>query len=103
MAAEKRFRPHFVYRVVDSFLPSSLLNKTSKSAVRRYRIQASLFSIGLDTEISPPIEIYVEKLTCDEKEGPVFLDPFVFGAPPRLDILNRVVLWQRAKRRVVNK
>ncbi|XP_065841733.1 large ribosomal subunit protein uL4-like [Oscarella lobularis] len=51
------------------------------------------------TEISPPIEIYVEKLTSDEKEGPVFLDSFVFGAPPRLDILNRVVLWQRAKRR----
>ena len=31
--------------------------------------------------------------------GVVKLHPFVFGAPPRVDILHRVVVWQRAKRR----
>ena len=31
--------------------------------------------------------------------GTVHLHPFVFGAPPRIDILHRIVVWQRAKRR----
>ena len=31
--------------------------------------------------------------------GVVRLHPFVFGAPPRVDVLHRIVVWQRAKRR----
>ena len=35
--------------------------------------------------------------------GLIELNEFVFGANPRVDILHRVVIWQRAKRRAVSK
>ena len=34
--------------------------------------------------------------------GLIELNKFVFGANPRIDILQRVVVWQRAKRRAVS-
>ena len=46
-----------------------------------------------------PIQAWVRDFQTGDKLGIVELDRDVFGARARLDILNRVVLWQRAKRR----
>lgn len=41
--------------------------------------------------------------TGEDTLGLIELNEFVFGANPRVDILHRVVVWQRAKRRAVSK
>ena len=40
--------------------------------------------------------------TGENSLGFVELNEFVFGANPRIDILHRVIVWQRAKRRAVS-
>ena len=47
----------------------------------------------------PPKQVWLKSLDTAEKLGIVDLHHFVFGARPRIDILHRVVVWQRAKRR----
>ena len=44
-----------------------------------------------------PKQSWVRSFETGEKLGIVDLNEFVFGARPRLDILHRVVVWQRAK------
>ena len=44
---------------------------------------------------------WIETLELNDMLGMIQLDRRVFGAKPRLDILHRIVLWQRAKRRSV--
>ena len=46
---------------------------------------------------------WVTSFTGEDTLGLVELNEFVFGANPRVDILHRVVVWQRAKRRAVSK
>ena len=46
-----------------------------------------------------PKQAWVKSLQSGEKLGIIQLSDFVFGARPRIDILHRVVVWQRAKRR----
>ena len=50
----------------------------------------------------PPIEVWVRSFETGEKTGIMKLNNLVFGARPRLDIMHRVVVWQRAKRRAGN-
>lgn len=47
----------------------------------------------------PPKQVWLKSLETGEKLGILELHNFVFGARPRIDILHRVVVWQRAKRR----
>lgn len=42
---------------------------------------------------------WVTSFTSENPVGLIELNEFVFGANPRIDILHRVVVWQRAKRR----
>lgn len=42
---------------------------------------------------------WVTSFTDEDPLGIVELNDFVFGANPRIDILHRVVVWQRAKKR----
>ncbi|KAM7434421.1 hypothetical protein ABFA07_015518 [Porites harrisoni] len=42
---------------------------------------------------------WVTSFTGEDTLGLIELNEFVFGANPRVDILHRVVVWQRAKRR----
>ncbi|KAL9952505.1 hypothetical protein ACROYT_G039772 [Oculina patagonica] len=42
---------------------------------------------------------WVTSFTGEDPLGFVELNEFVFGANPRIDILHRVVVWQRAKKR----
>ncbi|XP_015750766.1 PREDICTED: 50S ribosomal protein L4-like isoform X2 [Acropora digitifera] len=42
---------------------------------------------------------WVTSFTGENPVGLIELNKFVFGANPRIDILQRVVVWQRAKRR----
>jgi len=42
---------------------------------------------------------WVTSFTGENTLGFVELNEFVFGANPRIDILHRVIVWQRAKRR----
>ena len=44
-----------------------------------------------------PKQAWVRSFETGEKVGIIELSDFVFGARPRLDILHRVVVWQRAK------
>lgn len=44
-----------------------------------------------------PKQAWVRCFETGEKLGIIELSDFVFGARPRLDILHRVVVWQRAK------
>lgn len=46
-----------------------------------------------------PRQAWLVSFLTGEKMGILDLDESVFGAPPRVDILHRVVVWQRAKRR----
>ena len=46
-----------------------------------------------------PVQAWVTDFETGSKLGIVELDRDVFGARARLDILHRVVVWQRAKRR----
>ena len=46
-----------------------------------------------------PKQAWVRSFQTGEKLSIVELNNLVFGARPRLDILHRVVVWQRAKRR----
>ena len=46
---------------------------------------------------------WVTSFTGENTLGLIELNEFVFGANPRVDILHRVVVWQRAKRRAVSK
>ena len=46
-----------------------------------------------------PKEAWVVSFETGNKLGIVRLSDFVFGARPRVDIIHRVVVWQRAKRR----
>ena len=41
----------------------------------------------------------MKSLETGDKLGIIQLNEFVFGSRPRIDILQRVVVWQRAKRR----
>ena len=45
---------------------------------------------------------WVTSFTGENTLGFIELNEFVFGANPRIDILQRVVVWQRAKRRAVS-
>lgn len=45
---------------------------------------------------------WVTSFTGENPVGLIELNKFVFGANPRIDILQRVVVWQRAKRRAVS-
>ena len=47
----------------------------------------------------PPTQAWIRSFDTGEKLGIMDLDPRVFRARPRIDILQRVVVWQRAKRR----
>ncbi|XP_020618784.1 uncharacterized protein LOC110056611 [Orbicella faveolata] len=42
---------------------------------------------------------WVTSLTGEDPLGIIELNEFVFGTNPRIDILHRVVVWQRAKKR----
>lgn len=42
---------------------------------------------------------WVTSFTGEDPIGIIELNEFVFGANPRIDILHRVVVWQRAKKR----
>lgn len=44
-----------------------------------------------------PRQAWVRSFETGEKLGIIELSNFVFGARPRVDILHRVVVWQRAK------
>lgn len=44
-----------------------------------------------------PKQAWVRSFETGEKLGIIELSDFLFGARPRLDILHRVVVWQRAK------
>ena len=44
-----------------------------------------------------PKQAWVRSFETGEKLGIIELSNFLFGARPRLDILHRVVVWQRAK------
>lgn len=45
---------------------------------------------------------WVTSFTGENTLGFIELNEFVFGANPRIDILHRVVVWQRARRRAVS-
>lgn len=45
---------------------------------------------------------WVTSFTGENALGFIQLNEFVFGANTRIDILHRVVVWQRAKRRAVS-
>ncbi|KXJ29929.1 uncharacterized protein LOC110235655 [Exaiptasia diaphana] len=45
------------------------------------------------------IKSWVTRLADEKPVGLIDLNEFVFGENPRIDILHRVVVWQRAKRR----
>lgn len=47
----------------------------------------------------PPKQGWLISFLTGKKMGIVDLDEMIFGAPPRLDILHRVVVWQCAKMR----
>ena len=44
-----------------------------------------------------PKQAWVRRFETGEKLGIIELSNFLFGARPRLDILHRVIVWQRAK------
>ena len=46
-----------------------------------------------------PKQVWLKSLETGEKLTIVELHDFVFGVRPRVDIIHRVVVWQRAKRR----
>ena len=48
---------------------------------------------------SLPKQAWVNSLETGEKLGILQLNDSVFGTRPRIDIMHRVVVWQRAKRR----
>ena len=45
----------------------------------------------------PPKQAWLVSLTTGNKMGIIDLNEEGFGAPPRLDIIHRVVVWQQAK------
>ena len=45
----------------------------------------------------PPKQAWLTSFSTGKKIGIVDLNENVFGVPPRIDILHRVVVWQRAK------
>lgn len=47
----------------------------------------------------PPKQAWLLSFKTGDKLGIIDLDDDIFGLPARLDILHRVVVWQRAKRR----
>ena len=49
--------------------------------------------------IRPPLQSWITELTSGRHIGIIELDNNVFGSRGRLDILQRVVLWQLAKKR----
>ena len=48
----------------------------------------------------PPKQAWLVSWTTGKKLGIIDLNEDVFGSPPRLDILHRVAVWQRAKIRL---
>ena len=61
---------------------------------------ASTASAAAPYHYKPPHkEVPLKSFQTGEVLGSVRLHHFVFGAPSRVDILHRVVVWQRAKRR----
>ena len=53
---------------------------------------------GVISHYTPdPKQAWVRSFETGEKLGIIELSNFLFGARPRLDILHRVVVWQRAK------
>eukprot|EP00455_Lapot_gusevi_P022290 TRINITY_DN231_c0_g1_i2.p1 TRINITY_DN231_c0_g1~~TRINITY_DN231_c0_g1_i2.p1 ORF type:complete len:338 (-),score=115.87 TRINITY_DN231_c0_g1_i2:90-1046(-) len=49
--------------------------------------------------VEPELKVWSTSLISNEKKEEITLDSRVFGIPLRKDILQRVVEWQRAKRR----
>ncbi len=47
----------------------------------------------------PPTQAWIRSFNSGDKLGIIDLDPRVFGSRPRVDILQRVVVWQLAKKR----
>ena len=47
----------------------------------------------------PPTQAWIRSFSSGDKLGIIDLDPRVFGSRPRVDILQRVVVWQLAKKR----
>lgn len=46
-----------------------------------------------------PKQVWLKSLETGEKLAIVELHDFVFGVQPRIDVIHRVVVWQRAKKR----
>lgn len=46
-----------------------------------------------------PKQVWLKSLETGEKLAIVELHDFVFGVRPRIDVIHRVVVWQRAKKR----
>ncbi len=47
----------------------------------------------------PPQQAWLKSFLTGKKLGILDLNPEIFGAPARIDVLHRVVVWQRAKMR----
>lgn len=47
----------------------------------------------------PPTQAWIHSFSTGDKLGIIDLDPRVFNGRPRVDILQRVVVWQLAKKR----
>ncbi len=89
---------------------SFALRSLQKNNVSRYIYTRVLSTEALkeDLEIekapllhySPPLtQAWIHSFSSGEKLGIIDLDPRVFNGRPRVDILQRVVVWQLAKKR----
>lgn len=57
------------------------------------------FSSSPGGVIGRPLQAWVTRFVTGERVGIVSLNQRIFGCVPRLDILQRVIVWQLAKRR----
>lgn len=81
-----------VYRYKQSLCLSSLQSRFVFSLASQSDLQRPVLHYS-----PPPIQAWVTSFQSGEKIGIIDLNNFVFGTRPRVDILHRVVIWQRAK------
>lgn len=85
-----------------------LLQNKSPHSASRYAFARALSAEPLKEDLEkapilhyspPPTQAWVHSFNSGEKLGIIDLDPRVFNGRPRIDIIQRVVVWQLAKKR----
>ncbi len=91
----------FTLRALHTFKMKDLNSScyTITRALSAQALQEDLERTPLLHYSPPPTQAWIRSFNSGDKLGIIDLDPRVFGSRPRIDILQRVVVWQLAKKR----